>query len=92
LYSCVHSSPFFFRPKGLMVWVCLSVCLDGWMYVRHASLLQHLRNHMSRGNKGNQPERKLAAIAKRARALRTSAYRYIQSTLKRNLHRELYTY
>jgi hypothetical protein len=42
--------------KGLMGCVCLSVCL----YV--TPLLQHYENHMSSGNKGNQPERKLATI------------------------------
>jgi hypothetical protein len=36
-------------------------------------LLQHLENYMSKGNKGNQPERELAALAKRA-ALDTISY------------------
>jgi hypothetical protein len=44
----------------------LYVCL----YV--TPLLQHLENHMSKGNKGNQPERKLEAQVKQA--LRTSVY------------------
>ncbi len=52
--------------KGLMGWVCLSVCLSVM------PLLQHLENHMSKGNKGNRPERQLAALAKQA--LRTSVY------------------
>ncbi len=55
--------------KGLMGWVCLSVCPS----VRHASTVQHLENYMSKGNKGNQPERELAALAKRA-ALDTILY------------------
>jgi hypothetical protein len=28
--------------------------------------MQHLENHMSKGNKGNRPERQLAALAKQA--------------------------
>jgi hypothetical protein len=36
-------------------------------------LLQHLQNHMCKGKKGNQPERELAALAKRA-ALDTILY------------------
>jgi hypothetical protein len=54
-----------------MGWVCLSVCMDGWMYV--TLLLQHLENHMSKGNKGNRPERKLEAQEKQA-ALYISFY------------------
>jgi hypothetical protein len=50
-----------------MEWGCLSV----WMYVM--PLLQRVENHMSKGNKGNQPERKLAAEGKRA-ALDISLY------------------
>jgi hypothetical protein len=34
------------------------------MYV--TPLLQHLLNHMSKGNKGNQPDRKLEAQVKQA--------------------------
>jgi hypothetical protein len=55
--------------KGLMGWVCLSVCL----YV--TPLLQHLENHMSKGKKGSRPERQLAALAKQA--LRTSVYIWV---------------
>jgi hypothetical protein len=36
-------------------------------------ILQHLENHMSKGNKGNRPEHKLAAEGKRA-ALDISLY------------------
>jgi hypothetical protein len=61
----------------MQLFVCLSV----------TPLLRHLENHMPKGNKGNHSERQLAALAKQA--LRTSVY--IQSTLKRNLHREFYT-
>jgi hypothetical protein len=43
-----------------------------WMY--GTPLLQHLQNHMSKENKGNQPERQLAALAKQALRTRTSAY------------------
>jgi hypothetical protein len=52
-------------------------------------LLQRVQIHMSKGNKGIQPERKLETEAKQA--LRTSLY--IQSTLKRNLLKisEVYT-
>ncbi len=41
------------------------------------------QKYMSKWNKGNQPERQFAS-----QALMTSVYIYIQSTLKRNLHRE----
>ncbi len=47
--------------------VCLSVCPSV------TPLLQHLENNMSKGNKGNQKERELAALAKRA-ALDTILY------------------
>ncbi len=43
---------------------------DGWMCV--TPLLQRVQNHMSKGNKGNQVERELEAIAKQT--LRTSLY------------------
>jgi hypothetical protein len=47
--------------------------MDGWM---HATLLlQHLQNHMSKGNKGNRPERQLAALVKQA--LRTSVNQFM---------------
>ncbi len=55
------------------------------MYV--TPLLQRVQIHMSKGNKGIQPERELETEAKQA--LRTSLY--IQSTLKRNLLSEVYT-
>jgi hypothetical protein len=42
----------------------LSVCLSVRPYV--TLLLQHLDNHMSKGNKGNRPEPKLEAQEKRA--------------------------
>jgi hypothetical protein len=45
--------------------------MNGWMYV--TPLLQHLQNNMSKGNKGNWPERQLAALAKQA--LRTTVYK-----------------
>jgi hypothetical protein len=61
-----------FDQKGLMAWVCLSVCLSHLYY----SVLT------SKVNKGNQPERELEAEAKQV--LRTSLY--IQSTLKCNLY------
>ncbi len=48
----------------------LSVCLSVWMSV--TPLLQHLRKHMSKRNKGNRPERQLAALAKQDP--RTSVY------------------
>jgi hypothetical protein len=35
--------------KGPMAWVCPSVCLSVM------PLLQHLENHMFKGNKGNRP-------------------------------------
>jgi hypothetical protein len=49
---------------------------DGWMdgCMHVTPLLQHLENQMSKGNKGNRPERQLAALAKQA--LRTSVYIY----------------
>ncbi len=50
--------------------VCPSVCL----YV--TPILQHLENHMSKGNKRNRPERQLTALAKQAPG--TSAYTYIE--------------
>jgi hypothetical protein len=62
-YFSGKQSPF--RPKrsyGMGLSVCLSV----------TPLLQHLENHMSKGKKGNRPERQLAALAKQA--LRTSVY------------------
>jgi hypothetical protein len=38
-----------------------SVCLD--VHTSHITpLLQHFRNHLSKGKKGTQPERKLAEI------------------------------
>jgi hypothetical protein len=70
----------FLSRKGLIGWVCLSVRLSV------TPLLQDVQNHMSKGNKGRQPERDLEAEAKQA--LRTSLY--IQSTLKRNLYWEFY--
>jgi hypothetical protein len=48
-----------------MRWGCLSV----WMYV---TPLQRVQNRTSKGNKGNRPERQLAALAKQA--LRTPGY------------------
>jgi hypothetical protein len=48
--------------------VCPSVCLSV------TPLLQHLENQKSKGNKGNRPERQLAALAKQA--LRKSVFRY----------------
>jgi hypothetical protein len=60
------------------LFVCLSVCLSV------TPLLQRVQNHMSKGNRRNQPERQNAS-----QALMTSLY--IQSTLKRDLHREFYT-
>jgi hypothetical protein len=54
-----------FRPKrsyGMGLSVCLSV----------TPLLRHLENDMSKGKKGNRPERQLAALVKQA--LRTSVY------------------
>ncbi len=50
--------------------VCLSVCLAVRLYV--TPLLQNLQNYMCKGNKGNRPERQLAALAKQA--LRPSVY------------------
>ncbi len=61
--------------------VCLSVCL----YV--TPLLQYQENHMSSGNKRNQPELKLAAISE-AGSQHISLY---TEDLSRNLHREFYT-
>jgi hypothetical protein len=52
-------SPGLLDRKGLMGLVCLSV--RGYV----TPLLQHLENHMSKGNKGNRPERKLEAQEKR---------------------------
>jgi hypothetical protein len=47
--------------------------MDGWISDDDVCpLLQHLLNHMSKGNKGNRPERQLAVLGKKA--LRTSAY------------------
>jgi hypothetical protein len=54
-----------FRPKR-----SYGMGLSVWMWV--TPLLQHLENHMSKRNKGNRPERQLAALAKQA--LRTSVY------------------
>jgi hypothetical protein len=59
----------------------------GWVCLYVMPLLQHLQNHVSKGNKGNRPERQLAALAKQA--IMTSVY--TESTLKRNLHREFYS-
>jgi hypothetical protein len=47
--------------KGLMGWVCLSVCPSVTPL-----LLQRVQNRMSKENKGNQPERELKAEAKHA--------------------------
>ncbi len=56
-----------------------SVCLSVRLSVTH--LLQHLQNYMCKGNKGNQPERELAALAKRA-ALDTILYiEYFESKI-----------
>jgi hypothetical protein len=55
MYTLNH---IYFRPKkyyGMGLSVCLSVC--GYVL----PLLQHLENHMSKGNKGNRLERKLEA-------------------------------
>jgi hypothetical protein len=46
--------------EGLCLFDRLSVCHC------HPSLLQHVEKHMSKGNKGNWPERKLEAQEKRA--------------------------
>jgi hypothetical protein len=70
---------YYFRPKRSYGSVCVSVCPS-------ARLLQRVQNRISKGNKGNQPERKLEAEAKQA--LRTS--HYIQSSLKHNLDKEFY--
>jgi iron-sulfur cluster repair protein YtfE (RIC family) len=65
--------PFTFRPKRFYG-MGLSVCPSVRLYI--TPLLQQLENHMSKGNKGNRPERQLAALAKQA--LRTSVYTYIE--------------
>jgi ferredoxin len=57
--------------KGLMGWVCLSVCLDGCMSRLYCSTCETII--MSKGNKGNRPERKLETQVKRA-ALDISFY------------------
>jgi hypothetical protein len=53
---------FFFRPKrftSIRIW-------EGWVCLLYVKplLLQHLQNHMPKGNKGNRPERKFEAQEK----------------------------
>jgi hypothetical protein len=59
--------------KSLMGWVCLFV----WMYV--TALLQHLENHLSKGNKGNRPERNLEVEAQEKRAALDISFYLIQN-------------
>ncbi len=61
-----------FRPKGLILMGLVYLSVRG-QWLCHTSLLQHVENHMSKGNKGNRPERKLEAQEKRA-ALDISLY------------------
>jgi hypothetical protein len=49
--------------KGLMGWVCLSVCLDVPMSRLYCSTYKII---MCKENKGNRPERKLEAQEKQA--------------------------
>ncbi len=72
-----------FRPKrsyGMGLSVCPCV------FHTSTAVLGKRCRYMSKGNKRSQPERELEQKAKQA--LRTSVY--IQSNLKRNLHREFY--
>jgi hypothetical protein len=46
--------------KGIMEWVCLSVCPSV------TPLLQRVQDRMSKGNKGKQPELELETEAKHA--------------------------
>ncbi len=72
----LEDHPTHFRPKRPYVM--------GLSVFPSARLLQRVQNHMSKGNKENQPERRNAW-----QALMTSLS--MQSTLKRDLHREFYT-